>query len=720
MKLRLAILALCCTAEAYAQPAHAPLEATGGTFTLGAETTLVADEGLFPLAEYAAEYLKCPVERQAAADGVLSLLIDPAPEAAAESYRLEITPDHITVRGADYGGVFNGLQALFRLLPPEIYAREGLQGPVTLPCGVREDAPKFAYRGMMLDVARTWIAPEALKRQIDLLAWHNINKLHIHLVDDEGWRIEIKSHPELAEVGGFRGGDSPIRPVYGKLDEKYGGYYTQDEMREIIRYAAVRNIEMIPEIDLPGHSRTIATLHPEIRCRFTPDTTLTAGYDDRSAWCVAREENYALLEDILGEICDLFPSEYVHVGGDEVDMSQWKRCPDCQALMVREGMDDPHRLEDRFMERMSAILRSHGKRTAVWNEAVRTGNLSRDTRVHGWENTRACLDATAKGYPTIVMPGEYFYFDMRQSPEEAGHNWAGIFDARKVYSFDLEGVGFSEEQRRHVAGLQGAFWSELYSAHEPERPDYLDYMLYPRVCALARLAWSGNGDGWERYYEELRTKHYPRMEAMGIRYRLFPPRLVCRDGVCTVTADDGSEIFYVRDDRPGEEFRYTGPVRTDRPHLFRFFTRRGTGRSPYVADRSYYRTITPPRVKITSSMPESSRLPFANAESYRGYSFTQRACHEGDWILYSFEEPVRCREMVLQTGYSHLTKNLFTTGYAEVSYDGAHFEPAGELAAGAAVLKPARAVKAVRVVATCHGNGTPFVVIMPPKIKPVL
>ena len=555
MKLRLAILALCCTAEAYAQPAHAPLEATGGTFTLGAETTLVADEGLFPLAEYAAEYLKCPVERQAAADGVLSLLIDPAPEAAAESYRLEITPDHITVRGADYGGVFNGLQALFRLLPPEIYAREGLQGPVTLPCGVREDAPKFAYRGMMLDVARTWIAPEALKRQIDLLAWHNINKLHIHLVDDEGWRIEIKSHPELAEVGGFRGGDSPIRPVYGKLDEKYGGYYTQDEMREIIRYAAVRNIEMIPEIDLPGHSRTIATLHPEIRCRFTPDTTLTAGYDDRSAWCVAREENYALLEDILGEICDLFPSEYVHVGGDEVDMSQWKRCPDCQALMVREGMDDPHRLEDRFMERMSAILRSHGKRTAVWNEAVRTGNLSRDTRVHGWENTRACLDATAKGYPTIVMPGEYFYFDMRQSPEEAGHNWAGIFDARKVYSFDLEGVGFSEEQRRHVAGLQGAFWSELYSAHEPERPDYLDYMLYPRVCALARLAWSGNGDGWERYYEELRTKHYPRMEAMGIRYRLFPPRLVCRDGVCTVTADDGSEIFYVRDDRPGEEFR---------------------------------------------------------------------------------------------------------------------------------------------------------------------
>ncbi|EKC59887.1 beta-hexosaminidase precursor, partial [human gut metagenome] len=296
------------------------------------------------------------------------------------------------------------------------------------------------------------------------------NKLHIHLVDDEGWRIEIKSHPELAEVGGFRGGDSPIRPVYGKLDEKYGGYYTQDEMREIIRYAAVRNIEMIPEIDLPGHSRTIATLHPEIRCRFTPDTTLTAGYDDRSAWCVAREENYALLEDILGEICDLFPSEYVHVGGDEVDMSQWKRCPDCQALMVREGMDDPHRLEDRFMERMSAILRSHGKRTAVWNEAVRTGNLSRDTRVHGWENTRACLDATAKGYPTIVMPGEYFYFDMRQSPEEAGHNWAGIFDARKVYSFDLEGVASARSSGATSRGCRGPSGASSTRPTSPSGP----------------------------------------------------------------------------------------------------------------------------------------------------------------------------------------------------------------------------------------------------------
>ena len=271
-------------------------------------------------------------------------------------------------------------------------------------------------------------------------------------------------------------------------------------MRDIVRYAAVRNIEVIPEIDLPGHSRTVGTVHPEIRCAYAADTAATAGYDYRNAWCVAREENYELLGDILGEICGLFPSEYIHIGGDEVDMSQWKRCPDCRALMARMGTDDPHRLEDLFLERLAGILREHGKRPAVWNEAVRTGAFSHDCRVNGWESTKACLDATAKGYRTVVMPGEYFYFDMRQSPNEPGHQWAAIFDARKVYSFDFAEAGFSAAQMRRVEGLQGAFFSELYVAHEPEKPDYLDYMLFPRVCALARIAWSGNDEGWDAYY----------------------------------------------------------------------------------------------------------------------------------------------------------------------------------------------------------------------------
>ena len=711
---------------ASAQPATGHRTPRPGHFAFGPGTTVAADAALQPLARYLAEYLGCEVRNDRTGNGAVVLTLDtPDGDENEEAYRLEITTEHIRIGGGTYGGVFNGVQALLRLLPSDVYARQGLASGTEVACAEIEDAPRFAYRGMMLDVARTWIGPAEVKRYIDLLAYHNINKLHLHLSDDEGWRIEIRSHPELAEVGGFRGGDSPVRAVYGKWSEKYGGYFTQEEMRELIRYAAVRNIEIIPEIDLPGHSRNIASVHPEIRCNYPPDTVSTNGYDYRSAWCVAREENYSLLEDILGEICELFPSEYIHVGGDEVDMSQWKRCPDCQALMRQRGMTDPHQLEDLFMERMAAILARHGKRPAVWNEAIRTGQFTRESRVHGWESVKACLDATSKGYRTVVMPGEYFYFDMRQTPREEGHDWAAIFDARKVYGFGLARAGFSAAQMRFVEGLQATFFSEAYVSHEPEKPDYLDYMTFPRICALARIAWSGNDEGWDAYYRELKEEHYPRMVAMGIHFRLFPPKVAYAapkaaggSGLFTVTADDGAEIFYLVDGSDTEH-RYTAPVRTDKPWTYRFYTRYGTARSPYVADDSRWRTIRP-AVVIETSMGESAQFPCTNAAAYRGLSRTRRACRQQDWILYTFEQPVVCREMFLQTGNRQLPKTIITTGYAEVSYDGEQFERVADLEKGSATLRPDRPLKAVRIVSTCDDNGTPYVTIQPPQVLPRL
>lgn len=701
-----------------ARPQPTPVRETTqpGPCTLTPQMWLCCDRALLPQADYLRRYLDlAPADCSMSADEAVVLRLDPA--LAAEGYRLSVSPQRIEIAGGTAGGVFCGIQALLRLLPAGVYAGQ-CELPVTIACTEIEDAPRYAYRGMMLDVARTWIGPDAVERYIDLLAYHNINKLHLHLTDDEGWRIEIRSHPELTEVGGFRGGDSPVRAVYGKWSEKYGGYFTQEDMRRLIDYAAVRNIEIIPEIDLPGHSRNIASVHPEIRCNYPPDTLSTNGYDYRSAWCVAREENYALLEDILGEICELFPSEYIHVGGDEVDLSQWERCPDCRALMAARGMATPHELEDLFMERVTAILRAHGKRPAVWNEAVRTGEFTRESRVYGWENTAACLDATSKGYRTVVMPGEYFYFDMRQSPHEDGHDWAAIFDARKVYGFDPAAQGFTAEQLRHVEGFEGTFFSEAYVSHEPEKPDYLDYMCFPRICALAHIAWGGPSAGWDAYYRELVGRHYDRMTAMGIRFRLFPPTVTYAGGTFRVTADDGSEVWYVEEGRPGEH-RYTGPLATARPHQYRFFTRRGTGRSPYVADRSFYRTIRP-AVEITTSMGESTQFPYTNASTYRGLSRTRRACRQQDWVLYTFREPVTCREMYLQTGNRQLPKTILTTGYAEVSSDGVLFERAGELEQGSITLHPDRPVKAVRLVSTCDDNGTPYVTIQPPQIKPVL
>ena len=723
MKFRLPMLLaflLPAAVQATVLPTPALQTPVSGSCTITPATMLCYEQPLQPLADYLRTYIN--VEKASASmssDDAIVLGLDAALD--TEAYRLEVLPGRICITGGGYGGVFNGIQTLFQLLPPAIYT-QACPLPVEVACTRIEDAPRFGYRGMMLDVCRTWIGLPAVKRYIDLLSYHKINKLHLHLSDDEGWRIEIKSHPELTEIGGFRGGDSPVRAVYGKWGEKYGGFYTQDQMRDLIAYAAQRNIEIIPEIDLPGHSRNIASVHPEIRCNYPPDTVSTNGYDYRSAWCVAREANYELLADILGELCALFPSPCIHIGGDEVDMSQWERCPDCRALMARRGMTDPHQLQSLFMERMVKILTNNAKQPGVWNEAIKGDGISKQSRIYGWESVKACLDATNKGYNTVVMPGAYFYLDMRQTPREDGHDWAAIFDAKKIYGFDFEKLGFSAEQMRHVAGLEATFFSEAYISHEPEKPDYLDYMCFPRLSTVAEQAWHGNAEGWAAFYDGLKSSHYDRMTAMGIRYRLFPPALSYKDGQISVNTDDGSVIRYMDDgvSEPDEESsRYTRPIRTNKPHLYRFRSFRGTGKSPAIAHKSYYRTITPV-VTIRTSMGESTNFPYANAASYKGLSRTRRACRMGDTIDYVFDAPVVCREIYLQTGNRQLPKTIVTTGYVEVSYDGSSFCRAGELEKGAFTFRPERAVRALRVVSTCRDNGTPYVTIQPLQIKPVL
>jgi hexosaminidase len=413
----------------------------GGTYTLTTPLRVeYYSEEMNDIMDYLSLYM--PVNK-VYVNGNLKLNIDDKLE--YEQYRLDIYPLGVVISAGGYGGVFNGIQTLMQLMPPSVY-RGDIGASVELPYCTIEDAPKYSHRGFMLDVCRTWMDKEAIKGFIDLLAYHKINSLRLHLTDDEAWRIEIESHPELAEIGGFRGGDSPIWPRYGKWNERWGGYYTKADMREIIEYARVRNIEVIPEIDLPGHSLCIATLHPEILCAYTPRTSASFGYDTRSVFCAAREENYALLEDILAEVCELFPSRYIHIGGDEVDMTQWSRCPDCKRLMAEHKMSSVERLQQYFMLHLTDILSKYDKLPAVWNEAIEGGRLSGETLVYGWEGIAECRASAANGYNTIVMPGQYFYFDMKQSPREDGHDWAAIFDWRKLYGFTLDSAGFTPDE----------------------------------------------------------------------------------------------------------------------------------------------------------------------------------------------------------------------------------------------------------------------------------
>lgn len=684
-----------------------------GCYTISPKTTIFSSNvELQPLIDY------CVAEiglTKSLKHGDIELIIDGYLE--AEEYRLIVSEEGVAIRGGDYGGLFNGVMTLLQLLPANVY-NGGITGSAEVVCCEISDSPRYEHRGFMLDVCRTWMDKEAVMDFIDLLAYHKINSLRLHLTDDEAWRLEIKSHPELAKVGGFRGGDSPIWPRYGKWNEKWGGYYTQEDMREIIAYAAVRNIEIIPEIDLPGHSLCMATMHPEILCDYTRTNSASYGYDTRSTFCASREENYELLADILGEVCELFPAEHIHIGGDEVDMSQWKRCPSCQALMRDNNMINTAELQQYFMSRLTDILAQHGKKPAVWNEAIDGGKLSTDTRVYGWESIKECRTAAAN-YSTIVMPGQFFYFDMKQSAREPGHDWAAIFDWTKVYNFTLASQGFTEGEQANVLGFEGSFFSEAYASRNPETPDYLHYQTFPRIVALAEVAWVDSDERDEAAFYAKMVEHYNRLDAMGVAYRLMPPKVVYEDGALSASTDDGSSVFYRREPMD-VEMLYTTPIITDKPAEYCFVSRRGEACSPEAGVASHFKTITP-AFNITSSMNDSEKFSFDKAEGYGRIARTTRAGDVGDWVMFTFEQPVSCRRMKVATGNFQLPRYTFENGYVEVSYDGVNFERVGELDCGMFYIEyPARPIKAVRITCTSRGNGAEWVSIQPPTIWPKL
>lgn len=676
------------------------------------KTKICCDEAVVPAANYLASKLGLSV----ANDGDIYLTIDE--RLGKEAYQLSVYSKGIIIVGGDYGGVFNGITTLLQLLPAEVYS-----STLVYPCTVKgcaiEDAPRYEHRGFMLDVCRTWIDKQALMEYIDLLAYHKINSLRLHLTDDEAWRIEIKSHPELAKIGGFRGGDSPIWSRYGKWGDMWGGYYTQQDIRDIVTYAAQRNIEIIPEIDLPGHSQCLATIYPEMLCNYTPNKSASLGYDVRSVLCASKESNFELIEDVLEEVCQLFPSQYIHVGGDEVDFSQWEKCPDCSAFMRRNNMYTAEELQEYFMMRLSEILSDNGKCMAMWNDVVSGGNMPEDTRVYGWQSVESCRKSAAAGYETIVMPAEYFYFDMKQSEYEPGHDWAAIFDLSKVYSFSPSAAGFTQSEQHNIVGLEASFFSEAYASRNPESPAYLHYQTFPRLLAFAEVAWA-NTDvrNWKSFHERV-VGYYDKLDAMGVYYRLEPPKVIYENGKLSAVVADGSSIFYRTDDSD-RILRYVAPIATDRPAAYRFMSRRALALSPTAAVHEYFEVLTP-RYTLKSSMGESEEFSYSRAENYESIARTKRAARIGDWVAFSFDEPVVCRSMKIATGNMQLPRFIIERGRVYVSYDGDKFSYVGDLKDGAYIIEnPSQPIKAVRILSMSYGNGAEWVSIQPPTIYPII
>ena len=320
-----------------------------------------------------------------------------------EGYEFFVSNDNLTIAGGSEAGVFYGIQTLLQMLPADVYKRNNNLkiNELAIPAMKIVDQPRFHYRGMHLDVSRTFFDAEYIYKFIDALAYYKINNFHWHLADDQGWRVEIKKYPKLTELGAWRGADEVLKPAYGSGMERNGGFYTQKEIKSIVKYAADRNINIIPEIDLPGHSKAVAVTYPEILCDINTKH-YSVQWESNNVWCVGREENYVMLEDIISEMTELFPSKIFHIGGDEVNMDSWKECPHCQALMKEKKMKEVSELQNYFVRRLEKILARHGRTMGGWDEIIDGGELLPETVVYAWASPE-------RGIPIIFISTTIYY-----------------------------------------------------------------------------------------------------------------------------------------------------------------------------------------------------------------------------------------------------------------------------------------------------------------------
>ena len=411
---------------------------------------------------------------------MLLLLITPKnPQLPSpESYTLSVTPQQILIRATSGAGLFYGMQTLLQLAQPSG------AGSYSIASVEIEDTPRFAYRGLMLDVSRHFSTKEFIKKQIDALAYYKINRLHLHLTDAAGWRLEIKKYPLLTEFAAWRtdptwkqwwnGGRKYVR---FDVPGAYGGYYTQDDIREILEYARQHYITVIPEIEMPSHSEEVLAAYPQLSCSGEP-------YKN-SDFCVGNEETFTFLENVLTEVMELFPSEYIHVGGDEAGKSAWKTCPKCQKRMKDEHLANVDELQSYLIHRIEKFLNNHGRHLLGWDEILQ-GGIAPNATVMSWRGEEGGIAAVTSGHRAIMTPGAYCYLDSYQdAPYSQPEAIGGYLPLKKVYSYNPVPASLTAEQAKLVYGVQGNLWVEYIPT-----PEHVEYMIYPRILALAETAWS--------------------------------------------------------------------------------------------------------------------------------------------------------------------------------------------------------------------------------------
>ena len=488
-----------------------------GQFILSSETALQYDDVFKVSAKFLESYISNSSQinlKEGNGENTI-LFIKDTLLSNKEGYSLKILPEAITITAATDVGAFYAVQSLRQLLPISLEKGVIKDEYIAIQSLTIEDAPEFVYRGMHLDVGRHFFSVDFIKRYIDALALLKMNTFHWHLTEDQGWRIEIKKYPKLNEIAAYRNetlighyNDQPHQ-FDGK---KYGGYYTQDQIKEIVKYANNRKITIIPEIEMPGHSQAAVSAYPELGCTGEQVEIATKWGVFEDIYCT-KEETFTFLEAVLDEVLELFPSKYIHIGGDEAPKTRWKTCNDCQQRMAAEGLKDEHELQSYFISRMERYLNSKGRQIIGWDEILE-GGLAPNATVMSWRGTKGAVEAAKAKHTVINTPTSHSYFDYYQSTnEDEPVAIGGFLPLEKVYGFNPIPKGLTADEQQYVLGAQGNVWTEYLSTE-----DQVEYMVFPRVLAMSEVVWSSQEN---KNYADFISRvevFNKRLDVLGVNY----------------------------------------------------------------------------------------------------------------------------------------------------------------------------------------------------------
>ena len=627
----LALACASCTAEKEANYQVIPLPqevslTQGNPFKLNENVLIAYPENNALLqrnAEFLSEYIQqatnyAPKTKAIAAGeqvkNAIVLGLDPG-IANKEGYVLTTTPEGISINGQTENGVFYGIQTLRKSIPAE--AKEAT---ILIPAGEIKDEPRFSYRGMHLDVGRHFFPKEFMKKYIDLLALHNMNTFHWHLTDDQGWRIEIKKYPKLTEIGSQRS-----RTVIGRNTQEYdntpyGGFFTQEEAKEIVKYAQERYITVIPEVDLPGHMLAALAAYPEMGCTGGPYEVCPRWGIFEDVLCIGNDQTMQFLEDVMSEIIEIFPSKYVHIGGDEAPRTRWEKCPKCQARIKTEGLkaDKNHTAEDRLqsycMTRIEEFLNSKGRQIIGWDEILE-GDVAPNATVMSWRGMEGGIKAAQLGHDVIMTPTSFCYFDYYQTADTKDEplGIGGYVPIEKVYSLEPVPAVLTEEQSKHILGAQANLWTEYIHSSE-----HVEYMVLPRMAALAEVQWT---QPEKKDFKDF-TKRLARLmkfyQRDGFNYAKhvfdlkvdFTPDVTKKAVVVTLSTIDDAPIYYTLDgtEPTTASLKYTEPVSITETADFQAVVIRPEGKSKVVNKKISFNKATYCPIELTFQPSEKYKF----------------------------------------------------------------------------------------------------------------